>query len=74
MKHAGTYRQLKPLYDRYRKSNDKEKFLRGHEGEIILFEAAARELKRLGGCVVADNGKYENGACQSQRRKGTAPC
>ena len=24
-----------------------DKFLRGHEGEIILFEAAARELKRL---------------------------
>lgn len=48
MKHAGTYRQLKPLYDRYRKSNDKEKFLRGHEGEIILFEAATRELKRMG--------------------------
>ena len=37
MKHAATYRQ----------SRDKEKFLRGHEGEIILFEAAARELKRL---------------------------
>jgi chaperonin cofactor prefoldin len=48
MKHAGTYRQLKPLYERYRKSNDKEKFLRGHESKIILFEAAARELKRLG--------------------------
>ena len=48
MKHAGTYRKLKPLYVRYRKSNDKEKFLRGHESEIILFEAAARELKRLG--------------------------
>ncbi len=48
MKHAGTYRQLKPLYERYRKSNDKEKFLRGHESEIILFKAAARELKRLG--------------------------
>ena len=47
MKHAATYRQLKPLYDRYRKSSDKEKFLRGHESEIILFEAAARELKRL---------------------------
>ena len=38
----------KPYYDRYRKSNDKEKLLRGHESEIILFEAAARELKRLG--------------------------
>ena len=47
MKHAATYRQLCPLYDQYRKSRDKEKFLRGHEGEIILFEAAARELKRL---------------------------
>ena len=48
MKHAATYRQLKPLYDRYRKSGNKEKFLRGHESEIILFEAAARECKRLG--------------------------
>ena len=48
MKHAATYRQLKPIYDRYRKSGDKEKFLRGYESEIILFEAAARELKRLG--------------------------
>ena len=47
MKHAATYRQLRPLYDQYRQSGDKEKFLRGHEGEIILFEAAARELKRL---------------------------
>ena len=47
MKHAGTYRQLRPMYDQYRQSRDKEKFLRGHEGEIILFEATARELKRL---------------------------
>ena len=47
MKHAATYRQLRPLYEEYRQSKDKEKFLRGHEGEIILFEAAARELKRL---------------------------
>ena len=48
MKHVATYRQLKPLYDDYRKSRDKEKFLRGYESEIIIFEAAARELKRLG--------------------------
>ena len=47
MKHAATYRQLRPMYEEYRQSRDKEKFLRGHEGEIILFEAAARELKRL---------------------------
>lgn len=52
MKHAATYRQLKPVYDRYRKSRDKEKFLRGHESEIILFEAAARELKRMGAVPV----------------------
>ena len=48
MKHVAAYRQLKPIYDRYKASRDKEKFLRGHESEIILFEATARELKRLG--------------------------
>ena len=51
-KHAATYRQLKPVYDQYRKSRDREKFLRGHESEIILFEAAARELKRMGAVPV----------------------
>ena len=48
MKYAGTYRQLRPLYDRCRQPRDKEKFLRGHESEITLFEAAARELNELG--------------------------
>lgn len=48
MKHATTYRQLKPVYDQYRQSRDKEKFLQGHESEIILFEAADRELKSMG--------------------------
>ena len=47
MKHTATYRKLKPIYEQYRQSGDKEKFMRGHESEIILFEAAARELKRL---------------------------
>lgn len=46
-KHAATYRQLKPVYDKYRKSSDKEKFLRGHESDIILFEASARALKGM---------------------------
>ena len=31
-----------------RVSKDKEKFLRGFESEIILFEAAAREIKKAG--------------------------
>ena len=43
-----TYRKLKPVYDRYKASKDKEKFLRGFESEIILFEAAAREIKKAG--------------------------
>lgn len=61
MKHAATYRQLRPTYDRYRQARDKEKFLRGNESEIILFEAAARELKRLGAVPVpsADRMKAE---------------
>ena len=46
-KYAATYRKYKPIYDKYKRSPDKEKFLRGHESTIILFEAAARELKRL---------------------------
>ena len=47
IKHAEIYRQLKPIYEKYRQSNDPEKFLRGHEREIILFEAAHRELQKL---------------------------
>lgn len=31
-----------------RHSKDKEKFLRGFESEIILFEAAASEIKKAG--------------------------
>lgn len=46
-KYSTTYRKYKPIYDKYKRSPDKEKFLRGHESKIILFEAAARELKRL---------------------------
>lgn len=48
MKAAEGYRKLKPVYDRYKASKDKEKFLRGFESEIILFEAAAKEIKKAG--------------------------
>ena len=47
-KHIATYRKLKPTYDRYKASSDKEKFLRGFESEIILFEAAANGIKKAG--------------------------
>lgn len=47
-KQIDTYRKLKPIYDRYKASKDKGKFLRGFESEIILFEAAAREIKKAG--------------------------
>lgn len=47
-KQINTYRKLKPVYDRYKASKDKEKFLRGFESEIILFEAAAREIRYAG--------------------------
>ena len=47
-KQIDTYRELKPVYDRYKASKDKEKFLRGFESEVILFEAAAREIKKAG--------------------------
>ena len=47
-KQIDTYRKLKPVYDRYKASKDKEKILRGFESEIILFEAIAREIKKAG--------------------------
>ena len=59
MKHAGTYRRLKPLYEQYRQSRDKEKFLRGHESGIIIFEAAARELKKLGAVPLSSAERME---------------
>ena len=58
-KHAATYRKLRPVYDQYRQSRDKEKFLRGHESGIILFEAAARELKKLGAVPVPSAERME---------------
>ena len=36
VKNITTYKELKPLYDGYKKSRDKEKLLRGHESDIIL--------------------------------------
>ena len=47
-KQIDTYRKLKPAYDRYKASKDKEKFLRGLESKVILFEAAAKEIRKAG--------------------------
>ena len=59
MKHVATYRRLKPVYDRYKASKDREKFLRGYESEIILFEAAARECRRLGAVPLPSEEKMQ---------------
>ena len=47
IKHAEIYRQMKPIYEKYRQSNDREKFFRGHDREIILFETAHRKLQKM---------------------------
>ena len=47
-KQIDTYQKLKPVYKRYKASKDKEKFLHGFGCEIILFEAAVREIKKAG--------------------------
>ena len=70
-KYAATYRKCRPVYNRYRKSDDKEKFLRGHESEIILFEAAARELKRLGAVPLPAAEKLEGELSELTVQKGT---
>ena len=70
-KYAATYRKCRPVYNRYRKSEDKEKFLRGHESEIILFEAATRELRRLGAVPLPAAEKLEEELSELTVRKGT---
>ena len=70
-KYATTYRKYKPLYDKYRRSPDKEKFLRGHESKIILFEAAARELKHLGAVPILSADRVEAELAELAVRKDT---
>ena len=70
-KYATTYRKYKPLYDKYRRSPDREKFLRGHESKIILFEAAARELKRLGVVPIPSADRVEAELAELTARKDT---
>lgn len=71
MKHAAAYRKLKPIYDSYRKSSDKEKFLRGYESDIILFEASAKALKeiRIEKLPSAEKMKAEYEALASEKEK-----
>ena len=70
-KYATTYRKYKPLYDKYKRSPDKEKFLRGHESKIILFEAAARELKRLGAVPIPSADRVEAELAELAARRDT---
>ena len=72
MKHVAAYRQLKPIYDRYQASKDKEKFLRGYEREIILFEAAARECKRLGAVPLPSTERMQTEMDALTARRGGA--
>lgn len=60
-----------PLYDRYRQSGDKEKFLRGHENGIILFETATKELKKLGAVPLPSTKRMEKELAALTERKDT---
>ena len=70
-KYATTYRKYKPLYEKYKRSPDKEKFLRGHESKIILFEAAAKELKRLEAVPIPSADRVETEVAELTARKDT---
>lgn len=70
-KYSDTYRKCRPVYDRYKQSGDKEKFLRGHESEIILFEATARELKRLGAVPLPSVDRVKTELAELTVRKNT---
>lgn len=48
MEYSKTYRELKPIYSEYLHSKDKEKFLRSHESDIIIFESNVTQFKKMG--------------------------
>ena len=51
IKHLANYQKTKPVYDAYVKAKDKSAFRGTHESELIIFEAAEKELrasKKLG--------------------------
>ena len=48
IKNVTTYKQLRPVALEYRKAVDKSKFRREHESTLILYEAAAKALKKQG--------------------------
>ena len=45
IKNVETYTKLKPVMEQRKKAKDKEQFAEKHQAEIILFEAALKELK-----------------------------
>ena len=45
MKNVDTYNELKPVYEKYRKSKNKSAFENKYRREIILFRTAAKNLK-----------------------------
>ena len=49
VKNITTYKELKPLYDGYKKSRDKEKFLRGHESDFSWGSPLRHHSYRLRG-------------------------
>lgn len=46
-KHISTYQSLKPIYEKYKKSQDKSRFENTHRREIILFEASHKYLSEV---------------------------
>ena len=45
MKNVDTYSELKPVYEKYRKSKNKSAFENKYRREIILFRTSAKNLK-----------------------------
>ena len=48
IKDVTTCKELRPLLQEYQRAADKKQFRRKHEGTLILYEAAAKALKKQG--------------------------
>ncbi len=48
METVDNYKNTKDIHDAYKKSKNPEKFLRGHETEIMIYETASKHLQSMG--------------------------
>ena len=71
IKHLSTYQKTKNVYRGYIKAKDKEAYRKKHESNLILYEAAAKALKKAGITKLPDLSALQKEYTSLQKKKET---